>query len=192
MKRRKYSNCLFCKGALVLFLMIAMFSCNLFGQDSIRRASTVVEKPHSPNPAMLLSLIPGGGQIYNRQAWKLPIIYGALGTVGYFTYSYYSDMKTFKDEYLYRVNHNGTPQLAEYANRPTQNIYNLYESYNRNFQLFVFIDIAVYALNLLDAYVFANLFDFDIDDNLALQTFPSVQYRPDLGVSTGINLTLRF
>ena len=154
-------------------------------------ASVVALKPtHSPTTALLLSLLPGGGQVYNHQAWKIPIIYAALGTVGYFTYSNYTQMKTFKDEYLYRVNHDGATNLAGYEDRPTQNIYNLYESYNKNFQLFIFIDIAVYALNLIDAYVFGHLFDFEVEDNLALT--PQVHYLPQLGMTTGMSLTLRF
>ena len=46
--------------------------------------TTVAKTDHNPTKALLLSIIPGGGQIYNGQAWKIPIFYAALGTVGYF------------------------------------------------------------------------------------------------------------
>lgn len=144
---------------------------------------------HSANKALALSLLPGAGQVYNHQAWKIPIIYAALGTTCYFTYDYYQQAQAFKEDYLSRVNE-GTPILAEYADRPTQNIYNLYQSYNKNFQLFIFVDIAVYALNLIDAYVFGHLFDFDMGDNLAL--VPTLQPTPQLGLAPGMSLTLRF
>ena len=147
---------------------------------------TLSSSSHSPNTALLLSLVPGGGQVYNHQAWKIPIIYGALGTVGYFTYSYYTQMKTYKDQYLFCVE-NG---LNDYEGRPRQNIYNLYDNYNRNFQLFIFIDIAVYALNLIDAYVFGHLFDFEMDDNLAFK--PQPLFAPDGGCAPGLCLSLRF
>lgn len=175
---------------------VLLFSCGIKAQsaDTLSAQRTVVEvkKEHSPNTALLLSLLPGAGQVYNRQAWKIPIVYAALGTVGYFTYDYYRQMKTFKDEYLFRVNNNDTPRLAGYESHPTANIYNLYQSYNKNFQLFIFIDVAVYALNLIDAYVFGHLFDFEMDDNIALSVYPSLQYHPDLGLVNGMSLTIRF
>ena len=94
--------------------------------------------------------------------------------MGYYTYYNYTEMKSYKDEYLYRVNHNDTPRDADMAITPTSNIYNMYETYNKSFQLSVILSVAVYGLNLLDAYVFGHLFDFQIDDNLSLQMSPEL------------------
>ena len=69
------------------------------------------QSTHSPEVALRWSIIPGGGQIYNKQAWKVPIIYGALAGMSYFIYDNYKSMKMFKDEYLYRVNHGGATNL---------------------------------------------------------------------------------
>lgn len=124
--------------------------------------------------ALRWSLLPGGGQIYNHQAWKIPIIYGGFAVMGYFIHYNYQQMAMFKDEYLYRVNHNDTPSLEAYASYPTSNIYSLYNSYNRDFQLMVIITVGIYALNLVDAYVFGHLFDFKIDDNLSLNMMPAL------------------
>lgn len=152
---------------------------------------SVVPEEHSATKALLWSLIPGGGQIYNRQAWKVPIIYAAFAGVGYFIYYNYNRMAMFKDEYLYRVNHNDTPNLADYASYPTSNIYSLYNSYNRDFQLMAIIAAGVYALNLIDAYVFGHLFDFRIDDDLSLNFTPGLQPTP-LGLQPSMGLTLSF
>lgn len=150
-------------------------------------------KPHNPTKAVLLSIIPGAGQIYNGQAWKIPIIYGALGGVGYFVYDYYTKMHDFKAEYLHRVG-GGTPQLEGYTSYPNSSIYNLYQSNNKNFQLFVIISAAVYGLNLIDAYVFGHLYDFQVSDDLSLNLAPS--FAPDCyaprGLSPAIQLTLSF
>lgn len=148
----------------------------------------VVPEEHSATKALLLSLLPGAGQVYNGQAWKIPVIYGALATVGYFAHYNYERMTIFKDEYLYRVNNDGATNLADYASYPTSNIYSLYNSYNRDFQLMIIIAAGIYALNLIDAYVFGHLYGFQIDDNLSLAVTPTVVptvggWRPALGLS---------
>src|SRR5476651_1492978 len=59
------------------------------------KANPIVPKPkeriyhpdsnHSPHKAVMHSLlIPGWGQIYNHQVWKVPVIYGVLGTLAYY------------------------------------------------------------------------------------------------------------
>lgn len=144
---------------------------------------------HSPDVALRWSLLPGAGQVYNRQAWKVPVIYAAFATVGYFIYDNYKAMSLFKDEYLYRVNNADQPLNTDYAGYPTSNIYELYNSYNHSFQLMVVIAAGIYGLNLLDAYVFGHLFDFSIDDNLSLNLSPSLLPSPSgLYPSLGLNL----
>lgn len=136
--------------------------------------------------ALRWSILPGGGQIYNKQAWKVPIIYGAFAGMSYFIYDNYKSMKMFKDEYLYRVNHGGATNLEGYEAYSDYNIYSLYNSYNRDFQLMIIITVGIYALNLIDAYVFGHLFDFQIDDNLSLGPglLPTPEgLRPTIGLS---------
>lgn len=155
----------------------------------------VVASQHSPTKATLLSLLPGAGQVYNHQAWKIPIIYGILGGLGYFVYDNYGKMVSFREEYLLRVNE-GTKQLRGYENYPDASIYNLYQSYNQRFQLFVILTAVAYGLNLVDAYVFGHLFDFQINDDLSLNLSPemSPQWLPLSGPSLApsLSLTLSF
>lgn len=161
------------------------------GQSSRWEGTKVVPREHSASKALLLSLIPGGGQIYNGQAWKVPVIYGAFAGMGYFIHYNYTRMAMFKDEYLYRVNHNDSPDLADYASYPTSNIYSLYNSYNRDFQLMVIITVGIYALNLIDAYVFGHLYDFQIDDNLSMGFSPGV-IPTGMGLQPTLGVTLSF
>ena len=151
----------------------------------------VVPEEHSATKALMLSLLPGGGQVYNGQAWKIPVIYGALATVGYFAYYNYDRMTMFKDEYLYRVNNNGATNLADYASYPTSNIYSLYNSYNRDFQLMIIIAAGIYALNLIDAYVFGHLYDFQIDDDISLALSPAL-VPGVMGLHPVLGLSLKF
>ena len=88
-------------------------------QDPVSTKAVTVPEEHSATKALLWSILPGGGQVYNGQAWKIPIIYGALAGVGYYAYYNYDRMVMFKDEYLYRVNNNDATNLADYASYPT-------------------------------------------------------------------------
>ena len=138
---------------------------------------------------MLLSIVPGGGQVYNRQAWKIPVIYGAFAGMGYLVYDNYQSMRMFKDEYLFRQQHGGSTNLSDYASYPTSSIYSLYNSYNQTYQLMVIITVGIYALNLIDAYVFGHLFNFQMSDDIALA--PSVMGTPMGVVPTfGMKLVL--
>ena len=156
--------------------------------------NTTVKKEHSATKALLWSLLPGAGQVYNHQAWKIPIIYTCFAGAGYFIYTNGTNMAKFKKEYLYRVNNGGATQLAGYANYPTSNIYNLYQSYNQYFQLSIIVGAVFYGLNLIDAYVFGHLFDYDISDDISLRASPTMLSVPDypLPSAPGLSLTLTF
>lgn len=162
-------------------------------EDTLSAASIHEESEHSPTKAMLWSIIPGAGQIYNGQAWKVPIVYGIIGTLGYFVYDNYTKMKSFKDEYLYRIN-NGTTNWSDHASYPNSSIYNLYQQYNKNFQLFIILTTVAYALNMVDAYVFGHLYSFQIDENISMNFSPV--FTPNAyniaGFSPSMQVSLRF
>lgn len=151
--------------------------------DSIQpRAIPFAVESHSPRKAFLLSFLPGAGQVYNGQAWKVPIIYGGFAVAGYFIYSNYGKMKDFRDEYLLRIN-GGTPEMPGYANYPNTSIYNYYQSYNQSYQLSIVFAVIIYALNLVDAFVYGHLYEFQINDDISMSLRPNVQ--PNLfGTST--------
>ena len=168
-------------------------SLRAFAKEPASIESTSVAEPHSPNKALYLSILPGMGQIYNHQAWKVPIIYALMGGLSYWSYSCYGDMKMFRDEYLLRVN-GGTPELKGYTGYANTSIYNLYLSNNQYFQLGIVLTVLVYGLNLLDAYVYGHLFDFQIDEDLSLSVAPSLMAVPcaPFGISPSMGLSLSF
>jgi len=161
------------KAGIVFLALFSLLIADATAQNSLAHTNPV--KEHSPRKALILSaVLPGAGQVYNKQAWKVPIVYAAIGGVAYYTYSNYTQMKLHKDEYLHRVANNDTPLDPDLATTPTANVYNLYQTYNKTFQLSVIISAALYGINLLDAYIFANLFDFQINDDLSLHLSPSL------------------
>ena len=85
------------------------------------------------------------------------------------------------------MQHDGATHLSGYESYPTSNIYSLYNSYNQNFQLMIIITVGIYALNLVDAYVFGHLFDFQMNDDITLG--PTVIGSP-WGLTPAVGLTM--
>jgi hypothetical protein len=80
------------KKTLIFFFTLLIFSSCLFSQNSIKK--------HSPRKASTLSaILPGAGQVYNKQAWKIPIIYAGAGVATYLAVSNYQNTLKFKNEY---------------------------------------------------------------------------------------------
>ena len=192
---------MFRKSALFLMLLLMAFQL-LDAQDTItsrkpvgkvKAADSAQVAKHSPMTAMLLSIIPGGGQIYNRKYWKLPIVYGCLAGSGYFLYYSADKMLSFRNEYIYRMEGNESLLNPEYAQYPNENIIELKNKYRRYLEVAVGITAIFYALNIIDARVDAHLYYFDISDDLSLQWSPALM--PSLARNTmhyGISLQLRW
>lgn len=154
--------------------------------------ATVTSVPqHDPDKALLLSILPGAGQIYNGQAWKVPIVYGLLAGLGYWMYNSYNKMVDFREEYLLRIG-GSAPQLEGYVTYPDASIYNLYQSNNQQFQLSIILSVVVYGLNLVDAYVYGHLFDFQIDEDLSLSVEPKLLRPTPYELCPTLSLSLHF
>jgi hypothetical protein len=111
----------------------------------------------SPTKAVLFSLvIPGAGQFYNESYWKIPII---GGLIGYFGYEYFRQNNLYKD-YRDRYAESQSPQNPS----GDVSLKVLREFYRDQRDDFVWYFTIVYVLNLVDAYIDAHLFDFDVKD----------------------------
>lgn len=182
--------------------------------DSIRTAAGVhapVKPRFVPNPqrALWLSLVfPGAGQIYNRKLWKLPIIYG--GFLGC-TYALMWNQQMYRDysqAYLDIMDDDPTtnsyldmlPPRYDITGKEEQfkAVFKRKKDYFRRYRdLSAFCFIGVYLLAVVDAYVDAQLSEFDISPDLSLGLAPAVMTTdPAPGsrrsTSYGIGCSLRF
>ena len=113
----------------------------------------------STSTAMLLSaILPGAGQFYNESYWKVPVV---LGLGGYFLVEFLDNNKMYveyRDQYeeSLETTPGGDTQLLTYR-----------EFYRDQRDTFAWYFIILYAVNILDAYVDASLFDFDVGSDLA-------------------------
>jgi len=163
-------------------------------QDSIESESRQQEFPQ-PKSVMLKSLmVPGWGQIINKQAWKVPIVYGLYAGVGYYTYTVHQDYRDYKAAYYNSqrgedtdFKFGPTPERLQgvSANQLRSNRNSLR---NRRDLMFI-VFVLAHGLNAVDAYVFAHMRSFDVSDDLSAKATIS----PDLLASTapGIKLSLQ-
>jgi len=161
---------------------------------SAQQTDTLSTPKHSPRKATLLSAgLPGAGQIYNKKYWKLPIVYGGFGALGYFFYDNNKMYKTFKEAYKYRMD--GDPNTIDnYPLYSPEGLLQAKNYYRRNTELTVIFSVILYALNILDAAVDAHLYDFDISDDLSLKLEPVFENNLHHRNThyTALKLTLKF
>jgi hypothetical protein len=144
---------------------------------------------HSPRKALLLSLaLPGMGQIYNRSYWKLPLIYGGFGALGYFLIDNNNKYQEYAEAYLKKLSNPNEPvPVGKYANLPDAARYRAgRDYYRRNFELTIILTAALWALNMIDANVDAHMKGFDLSDDISLHVRPSspnVASYPTAGLS---------
>ena len=152
-------------------------------------AQEVVIKEHSPHKASIYSaIIPGLGQLYNKKYWKLPIVYAALGSAAYFTYENGQKYKQYRDAFLLRQE-GGTDEYD--GNYTDSQLITIMEYYERNKELSLLMTAAIYILNIVDASVDAHLFDFDVSEDLSLNTSPKL-IQTQRGYQPSLSLKMNF
>jgi Family of unknown function (DUF5683) len=162
-------------------------------KEKVNIFSIDTAKPYSPKIAILRSaILPGWGQATNKKYWKMPIVYGALGTTAYI---FFRNIKQFKEaNAAYKnaidgIDSNNSLIPEPYfgvLNQP-ELIKNFRNEVRQNVDYSVLFFIAFWGLNVVDAAVDAHLKTFDVSDNLSLQIKPG--YSP-MANTNGISLVL--
>ena len=152
--------------------------------DSLKKE--IDQKIWVPNPTKatwLALVIPGGGQIYNRKYWKLPIFYGGFAGCAYaltWNSKMYKDYSTaYKDAMNGNMQSSSITDLLPpgYKISETQLkelLRKRKDTYRRYRDLSIFAFIGVYLLSVIDAYVDAELSNFDITPDLSMKVEPAV------------------
>jgi hypothetical protein len=163
-----------------------------------------------PQKALWLALvIPGGGQIYNRKYWKLPLVYGGfMGCIYAMTWNnmmyhdYQQAYLDIMDNDPNTASYNKFLHLGRTIDSSNEERYKkLFKSrkdrYRRWRDLSFFVMVGVYVVSVIDAYVDAELSDFDISKDLSLKVRPTVigtgtTNNPLYTASLGVNCSLNF
>lgn len=159
-----------------------------------------------PNPTKatwLAMVFPGAGQIYNRKYWKLPIIYGGFAGCAY-ALSWNGKMyKDYSQAYMDIMDDNPNttsyldliPPNANYnENQLKELLRKRKDTFRRYRDLSIFAFIGVYLISVIDAYVDAELSNFDISPDLSMRVEPTImtnQYHTG-SKAVGVQCSFRF
>jgi hypothetical protein len=190
----------------ILLLYILFFVCvcstvqaqqndslkNKIRKDSIQTKHAVKKAIYSSarKATIMSACLPGLGQIYNKKYWKAPVIYVALGGLGYWgitnqiKYKYYSNnLKAIYDDDESTINSTlyNSDQLV------TQKRY-----YRKYRDIAIIVGALVYLVNIIDANVDAHLKTFDVSDDLSMQIKPYSNLDYNNKLQAGLTLKLNF
>lgn len=191
---------------LVIFIVSIFYGMAVNAQnikaipDSIPTPITKAKKKkaapdsgYNPNKAIVRSLIlPGWGQVTNKKYWKVPIVYGALGTTGVL---FFRNIRQYKDSrQAYILATDNDPSNDNQIKQPYYSVKDYPErirafrnSVRQNVDYCVLFFIGFWGLNVADAAVDAHLKTFDVSDNLSLQL--KAGYSP-MAQNGGVQLVL--
>lgn len=143
------------------------------GIESFQSISTL-----DPDKAALYAAVfPGLGQMYNKQFWKLPILYGGAMLIGHFikyNNDFYND---FRNAYIANVE-GSLDENSPFSRYSKEALQLNAEKFKRNRDFMIIMGVAYYLIQIVDAHVSAHLIEFNINDDLALQPtyYPREQY----------------
>lgn len=184
----------------IAFIFILLFSLTAFAQDEKEENALVIKDtlplqsytidPLSPSKAAFYSaVLPGLGQAYNKQYWKMPLVYAAIGIPIY----YYSWNNTKYHEYrdAYKDRLAGRPVTGQLANLDEQRLIAAQKHHQKNRDLSMLLAIGFYLANVVDANVSAHLMQFNVNENLSLR--PELQQNEiDYKHNMGLTLSYKF
>jgi hypothetical protein len=165
----------------LLFILVL----NAWSQDStkaITKDSTLVIRKHIPSKATKRSaLIPGWGQAYNKQYWKIPLVYGVIALPAA-TYIYNNDMYK-KTKFAYEAKFKeAAGDLSDVAkidpvlkNLSTSSLQSYRNIFRKDRDYSIMWMIVTWGINVIDATVSGHLKEFDINNDLSFKIQPTFQ-----------------
>lgn len=156
----------------------------IIANDTIKKNEI---NPLAPSKAAFYSaILPGLGQAYNKKYWKIPLVYGAIGTSLYFYIDNNKKYHSYRDAYKSRLAGFNNDQ---YSYLDDSRLIAAQKFYQRNRDLSLLVAVGFYILNIVDANVDAHLIQFNVSDKLTLA--PDV-YQNDLTAKPNVGLSFNY
>ncbi len=163
---------------------------NISTEQTLAKPSLAKPVPFQPNPkksALFSAILPGAGQFYNRQYWKIPIIYAGVGAAVYFLVDNTKQYQRFREGYIIRITNPNVQDefTGKYSQQDLQVLQNAYRKY---LDLTILFTGLGYTLQVMDALTFAHLKNFDISKDISVRLRPVALPNGD----PGLGLVMRF
>ena len=172
---------------ILFFINLQLYAQELEKKIPKSRKERLIENPLTPSRAAFYSaIIPGLGQAYIGQAWKIPLVYGAIGSSVYFYSHNKKQMNRYRAAYKRRSSGFTDDEFIELIPEKSKLLEGMEFHKKYRDMSFLFI-IGTYMLNILDANVGAHLMQFNVKDNLSVKPhFESDIY----GVNSNVGLKM--
>lgn len=128
------------------------------------------EQPHPGRATIYSILLPGLGQAYNGEYWKIPIYYGGMLAAVHYLYTNNLNYQRFR-----RIYREATNPDIEYTGSISAETAQWYRDVYRRYRDYSIVATAlVYLLQVIDANVFAYMHDFEVSDDITMKVEPAV------------------
>ncbi len=153
--------------------------------DSVPQPSSVVIKS---------AILPGWGQAVNKQYLKIPLIYGSLATITLFSLQQHQFYQDYRAAYYNRTSSvkdlrfGATP--ATLQDLPPELLRNKRNAYRNRRDMSIVVFVAAWGLNVVDAYVFAHMRDFDVGPDLSATFEPQLRHTKETGMVYQLKMSI--
>ena len=153
--------------------------------DTVVHAKREPFVPVPKKAGLYSAILPGMGQLYNRQYWKLPVIYAGMAVSGYFLIDNIKKYRDYRKIYIGRIDND--PTTTDDLTYTTNDIKLLQDTYKKYTDLTVLFTALGYTIQVLDAVASAHLKNFDISPDISMNVRP-VLYSNGIGLGIVMNL----
>lgn len=158
---------------LLLSFVVSAQKDTIPGNLKVTKEKVVKEQDYKPynalapaKAAFYSAILPGLGQAYNGQYWKIPIAYGGLAVGVYFYINNSDEYDRYRNAYKDRL----AGRTDEFEGRISlDGLQRAQEFYERNKEISLMVIAGVYILNIIDANVAAHLQQFNVNEDLSLK-----------------------
>lgn len=188
------------KNKLFILGLIGLFSLNTFAQqageikltaqDSTKIKPITIDPLSPARAAFYSAVLPGLGQIHNKQYWKVPIVYAGMGAGIYFYARNNKQYKRYRNIYKRRLagftDDEFTNQTTGEQTLSNASLIDAQKFHSKNKDLSLLVTGIFYILNIVDANVSAHLAQFNVNENLSLRPDfyqNEIDYKPNLGIT---------
>ncbi|MFM2203411.1 MAG: hypothetical protein RLZZ605_375 [Bacteroidota bacterium] len=183
------------KPFFVSCLLWCLSTSTLFAQTSPASDSTTIRwegkwstpkerfQPIPKKAIMYSAILPGLGQVYNRQYWKVPIIYAGMAAA-FIAYDFNSSRyETYKKAYIARIDNNPSTTDEFVGLYTDANLKTLQDSYKRFADMTILFTAVGFAIQSLDALTAAHLKNFDVSKDISFRFSPTVLPSGQIGIA---------